>query len=104
MVVNMESGCYDGFPRGDYDRELDAASQNPGDHLTEKMISGAYLGELITRIMRGAVCDGLFSEYVTAAYDMSRVYSMIEISDFIKGSGALAELLPRRTTTRRSTS
>lgn len=92
MVVNMESGCYDGFPRGDYDRELDAASQNPGDHLTEKMISGAYLGELITRLTRGAVCDGLFSEYVTAAYDMSRVYSMIEISDFIKGSGALAEL------------
>lgn len=92
MVVNMESGCYDGFPRGDYDRELDAASQNPGDHLMEKMISGAYFGELITRIVRGAVLEGLFSERVTSRYDMSRVYSLIEISDFIDGSGVLAAL------------
>ena len=68
MAVNLESGCYSGFPRGDYDRELDAASQNPGDHLMEKMISGAYLGELVTRTVRGAVREGLFSEQLTAAY------------------------------------
>ena len=92
MAVNLESGCYDGFPRGDYDRELDAASQNPNDHLTEKMIAGAYLGELITRMTRGAVKEGLFSEQVTAAYDFSRVYNMMEISDFIEGSGVLARL------------
>ena len=92
MAVNLESGCYSGFPRGDYDRELDAASQNPGDHLMEKMISGAYLGELVTRTVRGAVREGLFSEQLTAAYDMARVFSMIEISDFIAGKGALAQL------------
>ncbi len=61
MAVNVESGCYSGLPRGDYDRELDAASQNPGDHLLEKMISGGYLGELITRTLRGAIREGLFS-------------------------------------------
>lgn len=92
MAVNLESGCYSGFPRGDYDSELDAASQNPGDHLTEKMISGAYLGELITRTVRGAVREGLFSERLTAAYDMERVYNMIEISDFVEGKGVLAQL------------
>ncbi len=92
MAVNLESGCYSGFPRGDYDRELDAASQNPGDHLMEKMISGAYLGELITRTVRGAVREGLFSERLTAAYDMARVYHMAEISDFVAGTGPLAQL------------
>ncbi len=92
MAVNLESGCYDGFPRGDYDEELDAASQNPNDHLTEKMIAGAYLGELITRMVRGAVREGLFSEQATAAYDPSYQYSMMEISDFIEGSGTLARL------------
>ncbi len=44
MLVNLESGCFDGLPRGDLDRELDAASTLPGDHLLEKMTSGAYLG------------------------------------------------------------
>lgn len=92
MAVNMESGCYAGFPRGDYDRELDEASQNPGDHLTEKMIGGAYLGELMTRTVRGAVREGLFSEALTAAFDMTRVFSMVEISDFVEGSGPLVPI------------
>ncbi len=64
----------------------------PNDHLTEKMIAGAYLGELITRMVRGAVREGLFSEQATAAYDPSYQYSMMEISDFIEGSGTLARL------------
>ncbi|HIQ78308.1 MAG TPA: hexokinase [Candidatus Scatomorpha intestinavium] len=61
MIVNLESGCFDGLPRGDFDRELDAASTLPGDHLLEKMTSGAYLGELCRLTLRGAAADGLFS-------------------------------------------
>ena len=46
MVVNMEAGCYDSFPMGDFDRNVDARSAIPNDHLYEKMVSGAYFGEI----------------------------------------------------------
>lgn len=61
MLVNLESGCFDGLPAGDFDRELDAASTIPGDHLLEKMTSGAYLGELSRLALRSAAEDGLFT-------------------------------------------
>ena len=62
MLVNLESGCFDGCPAGDFDRELDAATNNPGDHLFEKMTSGAYLGELCRLTLRAAAREGLFSD------------------------------------------
>ncbi len=62
MLVNLESGCYNGFIPGDYDRELDESSDNPGDHLFEKMTSGAYLGRLCLLTLRGAAREGLLSD------------------------------------------
>ncbi len=67
MLVNLESGCFDRWPRGDFDMELDRASTLPGDHLLEKMTSGAYLGELCRLTLRGAARDGLFSGAGAAA-------------------------------------
>ena len=92
MAVNMESGCYSGFPQGDFDRALDAASQNPGDHLAEKMLGGVYLGELISRALHAAAAEGLFSEAVREALPKDRVYTMPEISDFLLGEGPLSLL------------
>ncbi len=89
MAVNLESGCYSGFPQGDFDRELDAASRNPGDHLAEKMLSGAYLGEIVTRLMRGAAEEGLFSTRVREKLDRSCEYTTADISDFLDGKGEL---------------
>jgi len=45
-VVNVESGGFGKLPVTEIDRELDAASINPGKQIFEKMISGAYLGSL----------------------------------------------------------
>ena len=61
MLVNLESGCFDGFVRGDYDLELDEHSTNPGDHIFEKMTSGAYLGQLCLLTLRGAAREGLLT-------------------------------------------
>ena len=61
MFVNLESGCFDGCPSGDFDLELDAATNNPRDHLFEKMVSGAYLGELCRLTLRAAAGEGLFT-------------------------------------------
>ena len=62
MLVNLESGCFSVCPRGDFDSELDALTSNPGDHLYEKMCSGAYLGELCRLTLKGAAREGLLTD------------------------------------------
>lgn len=54
MIVNMESGCYAGYARGDIDCALDASSAIPGDHQAEKLISGAYMGVILAQALRAA--------------------------------------------------
>lgn len=61
MIVNLESGMYDGMPRGDFDRELDEASHNPGIKHFEKITAGVYLGELCHRMLQHAAAEGLLS-------------------------------------------
>ena len=70
MVYNIESGSYGHFPQNDYDRALDAASAKPGAQRLEKMISGRYLGELLSRIMRDG--DGLAELPAFTGEDVSR--------------------------------
>ena len=61
MIVNLESGMYDGMPRGDFDRELDVASHNPGIKHFEKITAGVYLGDLCHRMLLHAAEEGLLS-------------------------------------------
>ena len=62
VIVNIESGLYDGFPRGDFDLELDCESNNPGSKHLEKMTSGVYLGALCRIMFRAAVNEGILSD------------------------------------------
>ena len=79
VIVNIESGLYDGLPRGDFDLELDRESNNPGSKHLEKMTSGVYLGALSRKIFRAAAAEGVLSsgclEKIEAlgAYDASVV-------------------------------
>lgn len=59
MLINTESGGFASVDSGDYDKELDAATRDPGHHLYEKMVSGAYLGEVIRLTLAGAAREGL---------------------------------------------
>ncbi|BBM89831.1 hypothetical protein COTS27_01544 [Spirochaetota bacterium] len=45
-IFNTEIGCYAGLPSGCIDKEVDRSSDNPGNGLAEKHISGAYIGKL----------------------------------------------------------
>ena len=58
MIVNLESGCFDKLLVGTVDRELDAESEMPGDHLAEKMISGSYYRQVLERALLLAVREG----------------------------------------------
>ena len=62
ILVNLESGMYDGLPRGQFDFELDAASANPGSKHMEKMTAGVYLGELFRLMYKKAQEEGLISK------------------------------------------
>jgi len=61
ILVNLESGLYDGIARGDFDLELDAGSNVPGSKLFEKMTAGVYLGELCRIMLRAAAGEGCLS-------------------------------------------
>ncbi|KAM9860559.1 hexokinase HKDC1-like [Aulostomus maculatus] len=72
MCVNTEwggfgdDGALDDFIT-EFDREVDAASNNPGKQLFEKMVSGMYLGELVRLVVLkmakvGLLFDGHVSE------------------------------------------
>ena len=58
ILVNLESGLYDGLPRGGFDLALDRASQNPGLKFLEKLTAGVYLGELVRLMVEAAAGEG----------------------------------------------
>ena len=92
MIINMEAGGYDGFPRGTYDLEIDNASTNPGDHQIEKMVSGGYLGEVIGAALRGAAREGLFTERCAGNILGLPVFDMAAVSAFLADeSGILSD-------------
>lgn len=61
MLVNPESGGFRRVEQGDYDREVDQASDDPGRAPYEKMVASRYGGETILRTLRGAAAEGLLS-------------------------------------------
>jgi len=61
MAINTEAGSYDKLPRSDIDEAFDAATMTPGIGVSEKMVSGAYLGPLCLRVLRTAAAEGVFS-------------------------------------------
>ncbi len=90
MIINMESGGYDGFARGTFDLEVDEASANPGDHQIEKMVSGGYLGSVIGAALRGAAREGLFTGECAERIEALPPFDMAAVSGFLTGrSGAL---------------
>lgn len=64
-VVNIEAGGYAGFKRTRIDREFDSKTEAPGTQLFEKLVSGAYLGNLLLAYTRDAASQKCFSEELT---------------------------------------
>lgn len=65
-IINTEWGAFsNGLPLTEFDREMDAASINPGEQLFEKTISGMYLGEIVRRVLvRMADGSSLFGKHI----------------------------------------
>ncbi|NCC67672.1 MAG: hypothetical protein EOM14_05680 [Clostridia bacterium] len=82
MIINCESGCFDGCFCGKADIITDEASEKPGDHLLEKMVSGAYLGTVITHTAELAAGAGLMSD---SFISISQSFTLTEIDLFMRG-------------------
>ncbi len=61
IIINMESGNYSRIKGGNFDKMLDETSADPGKQGFEKMVSGAYLGELFHVTLKSAQQEGLLS-------------------------------------------
>ncbi len=83
MVINVESGGFDKAPRGKIDVQFDASMNNPGVHIFEKMISGAYLGPLCLEVIRAAIEDGLFSSLAAEKLRAIKKLDTKQISDYL---------------------
>lgn len=95
MIVNMEIGNYSGFPRGTVDIALDEASAMPGGHQFEKMISGAYMGNIILATLKLACREGLFSQGFRERTLALDALSLKDVNLFMSGvveENPLAEL------------
>ncbi|HBM17458.1 MAG TPA: hypothetical protein DD381_14110 [Lentisphaeria bacterium] len=55
MIINMEWGNFDKLFVSPYDKDIDAASPNPGKHRLEKMVSGMFLGEILRVVVRDLI-------------------------------------------------
>ena len=66
QIINMESGAFNKLPGGNIDENFDQTTKRPGFYRFEKMISGAYLGPLGSRVLEEAIEAGLFTPDTTA--------------------------------------
>jgi len=94
MVVNQESGGYGRIAQGEVDRELDSESANPGKQKLEKMVSGAYFGAILRRLIDKACNDGLFSAAFRDKIATVDKLLMQDVGDFCENpySGFFSEL------------
>jgi hexokinase len=95
MAINMESGGFNHIQQGEFEKQVDQASVNIGDHIFEKMISGAYLHQTAYATVTRAVHDGLFSAQFAEIFKKTPAFTMKEISEFTedpRGENLLAQM------------
>ena len=86
MVINAESGNFDKFPQSDFDKAVDQKSGNPGHQFLEKMIAGAYLGDIGLEILKSAARAGYFSKAGAGIIMGKSALSTKDLSEFCDGT------------------
>ncbi|MBP2655639.1 MAG: Hexokinase [Firmicutes bacterium] len=81
-IINIESGGYGKAPGSVIDGYFDTMTVDPGRQLFEKMISGAYQGQLILQFLRKAAAEGLFSSEFAARVCNLNELTTTEVNDF----------------------
>lgn len=81
-IINIESGGFGRFARGEFDQRFDRTTADPGAQQLEKMVSGVYIGHVLFEVLRQAAVDGLFSPAVAARLNVLSSLSAKDIDDY----------------------
>jgi len=78
QIINVESGGFSCLKTTRFDQDLDAKSEHPGRHIFEKLISGAYLGDLVLQTAKALLSKNIFSTsattYINEQTSLSTIY------------------------------
>jgi hexokinase len=84
QAINTESGNFSKCPRGPVDIEFDKSTENRGQYMFEKMISGAYLGGLCLLALKKAAAKDLFSQAGTQLVESQADLSTVEVDGILR--------------------
>ena len=85
MIINAESGGFNKIAQSAFDKAADQHTGNPGVHIFEKMIAGAYLGGIGLEIYKAAAKAGLFSEKAAAGIGGLGALETMDFDNFCAG-------------------
>ncbi len=94
-LINLESGGYGDIKRGTADIRLDEKTINPGEQLMEKMLSGAYMGQLVLETIKLAASEGMLSEDLSDEICAMERLSSADSADFLDDPEGRKNLLGR---------
>lgn len=86
MAINCESANFNKLDRGDIDLALDQTTSSPSQYIFEKMISGAYLGSLCSRVLQAAAEEGVVSRAANALVEKLETLGTPFLSDILAGA------------------
>ncbi|MEG1923233.1 MAG: hypothetical protein RR054_02120 [Clostridia bacterium] len=81
MIINIESGNFDKFPRSEFDKKVMNSTVTGEDYAFEKMAAGRYISEIICEAVLQASRDGVIS--TSLSKDSFKFINTRIISDFL---------------------
>lgn len=109
QIIVCESGKFDKIVRSDFDIALDRETVHPGQYLTEKCCSGAYLAKVASFVIRAAADENILSPLCASAVKslMAEIHagtkklSLVDVDSFLyspyKAGTLLGEICRRGT-------
>lgn len=94
MILNLECGGFMKLTPNRFDVELDKNSEKPGEQRLEKMVSGRYMGELLSMAI-AELLDEKDKKYDLTSVDMSMIITD-DTPELKKATEILAEKVGRK--------
>ena len=85
MIINAESGAFNKIETSEFDKALDEKTNNKGQQIFEKLISGAYLGNIGLEIYKTAAKEGMFSGKASSAIAGLGQIETMDFDNFVAG-------------------
>jgi len=83
MIINCESGNFTKAVRGRVDEMIDISAEHPSVNTLERMLSGAYIGKIVTNTAHFAARKGLLSDEFA---EVMPPFISPELDDFLRGA------------------